>query len=255
MIDIVANLKIDESKPERFNYFLACIKSLEYLTPQTGAKFIFNLEGISDQLFAQTKSLFDYLKVDYSLTRISLGDYGTTYTELLKKSDNQFVMNFIEDHFSMISDSDVLTGILDSMKRYGIDICKATFFQIEQNSTKTLRLFNEDQYGKYFMNDMYNHNEYQRYYGKRYYIGVNFITTRPFAERFWNRKLSKRPHEHEVVNYDPKWLHKCMIPNIEILCAIDDNHGEQGTRLLDRKDERFWKTFNYFEGCKAGSGN
>lgn len=251
MIDIVANLKIDESKPERFDYFLACIKSLDYLKKDSGAKFIFNLEGISENLLNRTNDLFNSMNVNYSLTKISLGDYGTTYTSLLKLGTNPYVMNFIEDHFSMISTIEDLQAILERMKKNEIEICKGTFFHIEQNSSRTLRLFNEDSYGKYFVNDIFNHNEYQRYYGKRYYIGVNFITTRLFAERFWNRKLSKRPHEHEVVNFNEEWFHNCMIPNIEILCAIDDNHGENGTRLLDRKDERFWRIYNSIAGNAA----
>ena len=250
MIDIVANLKIDESKSERFDYFLACIKSLEYLK-DTESKFIFNLEGISQRFFDQTDFLFQQMGVNYQLSKISLGDYGTTYTELLKSGSNPYVMNFIEDHFSMIDNFTTLGNILNRMQHNQVDICKATFFQIEQNSSRTLKLIGADEYGKYFINDTYNHNEYQRYYGKRYYIGVNFITTRTFAEKFWDRKLSKRPHEHEVVNFNPEWFHNCMIPNIEILCAIDDNHGEEGTRLLDRKEERFWKIYNSITGVNV----
>ena len=36
-----------------------------------------------------------------------------------------------------------------------------------------------------------------------------------------------------------------MIPNVEIFCNIEDNHGESSTCLLERPNEKkFWEIYN-----------
>ena len=126
-------------------------------------------------------------------------------------------------------------------------------FEIIQNIVTMLNirageLVYDINYGLIYVNNKTNYNLYQKYYGSRYYIGVNFITTLSFANIFWNRmhtfKNLTRPHEWEISKYDANLECITMIPNIEIQCAIDDNHGEKGTCLLERKEDKFWNIYN-----------
>ena len=92
---------------------------------------------------------------------------------------------------------------------------------------------------------MSNFNQYQKYYGSRYYLGTNFITTLWFANKFWNRKFnSNRPHEWEIAKFSKEFEHIAMIPEIEIMASICDSHGEIGTSLLERKEHKFWNIYN-----------
>jgi len=129
------------------------------------------------------------------------------------------------------------------MKINKVDVCKSSFWQIEQNSKTTIYKIQKE--NCIFINDLSNFNQYQKYYGSRYYIGVNFITTLEFAKRFWNRKFnSNRPHEWEIAKFSKEFEYICMLPDIEIMCAIDDEHGEIGTSLLERKEYKFWNIYN-----------
>jgi hypothetical protein len=130
------------------------------------------------------------------------------------------------------------------MKIYNADICKASFHKIEINSSTTLHTLLNDEKFIVFDNDLQNHNQYQKHYGSRYYMGVNFFTTKNFAKKFWNRNLGKRPHEYEISSYDESWRHICIIPKNEILCAIDDPHGEYGSHLLVRNEIKFREIYD-----------
>jgi hypothetical protein len=252
MIDIIANIKIDESKPERITGLIACIRSLAFLKDE--AKFIFNLQQPSKEIFDMIDAELQALNKNNLLFTFSGGlfsmsgdnDYGTNYMFLLNKCESPYVLNFIEDHFCMIDQVETMRGILDLMKQHKVDICKASFFQVEQNSSRNLRMLAETPAAKIFLNNQQNFDWYQHYYGNRFYIGVNFITTREFALKFWNRSLGPRPHEYEMPNYSQEWEHICMIPNIPILESIDDDHGEPGTALLNKAnpDSRFVKIYN-----------
>ncbi len=91
-----------------------------------------------------------------------------------------------------------------------------------------------------FENDKPNWELFCKHYRFRYYIGVNFITTIAFAEKFWSRSFdSVRPHAWEVDIFTQELIHNCMIPAKEILCAVDDPHGEPGTALLERSEDKF----------------
>lgn len=242
MIDIIGHLWIDEKKPERIKALLASLKSFEFI--KTHCRIILNLEHASESLLKRTDDLLKECQFDYSLTTMSGPTYGEVYMHLLAKGNNDFVLNFIEDHFMVLDDAGDLAEILQVMRDTRCDILKGTFFQVEQNSSRTLNIRYSFRYGRVYDNNPSNHEEYQKYYGKRFYIGVNFITTRAFAEKFWNRKLKRRPHEYEVATFDPQWFHIAMIPDIPIMDSIDDDHGEPGSCLLKRDEPKFRKIYD-----------
>jgi len=237
MLDIIGHIKIDESKSERVKYFLSSLRSCYEYTKF--CKIILSLDTPSETLWNTVLSELETSNCNFELHKnINLGSYGETYMNLLTKSVKPFILNFIEDHFCLINNK-IFYELLKNMEILNIDVCKSTFFQIEQNSAKHMHFFKEDNYGKYYINNLKTHNEYQKFYGTRYYIGVNFITKREFALKFWNRKLGMRPHGYEVSSYEKEYEHNCMIPNIEIQSSIDDDHGESNTCLLNRNELKY----------------
>lgn len=247
MIDIVGNIKVDESKPERIKYLLACIRSYRFLVGR--CKFVLCLNQASDYLFNLVKGELLYFK-DFAL----IGDefdalnYGKRYCHLLKECNNDYVINFMEDQFMVLDEVNYLEGILNSMKALNTDIMKSSFHTVEYNSIFYAPIHTVgpdwlkagEEYGDYFLNTKQFHDLYQRYYEKRYYIGCNFITTRDFAIKFWNRECGSRPHGYEIVGYSDEWQHKVMFPRQEIQAAIDDDHGEPNTCLLKRDNCEKW---------------
>lgn len=237
MIDIVGNIKIDESRPERIKYLIACIRSYHFL--KDSCSFILNIDGASPTLFDKIN---EELKMfhRHHLTRETADNYGTLYCQLLAKGSSDFVLNFLEDHFCLANDDKQIKNLLTFMNLDGVDVCKASFFEVEQKSIRNINSTISGAEGKIFLNNEEFHNAYQQHYGLRYYIGVNFITTKKFAHKFWNRTEGARPHAYEISVYDRNWEHKILFPSFEITESVDDNHGEDGTCLLERTDCKKW---------------
>jgi hypothetical protein len=249
MLTICGNIKIDQENKERSKYLLATLHSL--LPIKHLCQIVLHIEDAEPNLYSIVYNFLSNNRFDFCLSRSynstnSNTTYGEKYVNLLQDCNGDYILNFFEDHYLMCRPVDIIC-LLETMNSNGVDICKTSFFQIEQNSSKTLRLSHENQCGKVFVNDEFNFKEYQRYYKSRYYIGVNFLTTKDFALRFWNRKIDARPHKYEVINYLPEYNHVCMIPNIEITASIDDPHGEEGTDLLTRKEIRFIESYKKAE--------
>jgi len=249
MLDVIANVKIDESKPERVKMFIASLRSCYFLN--SGMKIIINLDNPSQELYEKVYRELFSSNIDFNLTQTKKDNrsYGEIYTELIELySKNNYILNFIEDHFFVIDSQIKIYMLLSEMDKYNIDVCKSTFFQVEQNSIKDagIDFIQNNNYGFIFENNRLNFEKYQRYYVTRYYIGVNFITTKKFALKFWNRPniKDKRPHPYEIACFDRNWLHNCIIPNIEIQASIDDNHGEPKTCLLERNVDKFRKIWS-----------
>src|SRR3990167_2961995 len=200
MLDIVGNIRIDERKPERLRYLLACLHSYEFLRDRVN--FFLNLDSASFTTYDKVADKLDKLGFNYTLNTVS-GNYGNVYCGLLQKGKNPFVLNFFEDHFMIMDSEYELEEMLNLMGYYKVHILKNSFFAIEQNSAKNLIPIDNNDSGKIFVNDRDNFIRYQKHYGKRYFIGVNTIMERKFCTNFWNRKLTTmRPHEFEIVNFD-----------------------------------------------------
>lgn len=243
MIGIVGNIKVDENKPERIKYLIACIRSYAFLNGH--CKFIIGLDNPSDQLLSIVQhELIEFAGLAIPFYRKD-NSYGNQYLRLLNNycQDSDFVINFMEDQFMICDDVDQFKLLLSRMRSYNVDLCKASFFKVEQNSIKKIDGGHiESKAGHIYFNDEYFHYQYQQFYKSRYYIGVNFIATKVFSERFWCRDLGKRPHPYEVARYDRNFEHTVIFPNFELQCAIDDDHGELNTCLLKRNDCEKWNT-------------
>lgn len=233
MIDVVGHIKIADDK--RFKYLLTCIRSYKFLSSH--CKFILSIEGLSHE---QRKVVINELRgFDYVMTYNLPDNYGSAYCRLLDEGNSPFVINFMEDQFMVIDDLYWMLQLQNIMEQKSVEVCKASFFKIEQNSIKTIK-GKRTEFGIIYDNNPANFHEYKKHYGERYYLGVNFLTTRSFAYSFWSRPIEdKRPHSFEIPGYDNYFNHKCIIPSREIQCAIDDNHGEPGTCLLERNEPKY----------------
>lgn len=237
MISIVGNIKINDL--QRLKYLKATLWSFEILKEY---QLLLNIDCDCITLDEITVEVEKIGFKNYQLSNES-GNYGEIYCKLLDLVSSDYVINFFEDHYLLLDDKNQLESILMDMKINKVDVCKSSFWQIEQNSKTTIYKIQKE--NCIFINDLSNFNQYQKYYGSRYYIGVNFITTLEFAKRFWNRKFnSNRPHEWEIAKFSKEFEYICMLPDIEIMCAIDDEHGEIGTSLLERKEYKFWNIYN-----------
>lgn len=239
MIDIVGHIKITDEK--RFKYLIACIRSYEFLRDH--CRFILSIDGLNHE--QRQKVSIALNPFDYTIVIEPKGNYGEVYCKLLDEGTNPFVINFMEDQFMLIEDKVWFIGLLRHMEQHSIEVCKASFHKIEMNSSYTIN-GEHSSFGLTYDNNERNFSEYKRHYKERYYLGVNFITSRSFAYTFWNRDIKgNRPHPYEVCAYDKYFSHKCIIPAKEIQCAIDDSHGQEGTCLIERKEEKYDRLISY----------
>lgn len=240
MLDIIGNLKIDESKPNRVDYFLACLRSWAFFKDHCSVYL--NLDSASDDLLRQVKRVYEECGYSGKVETITSDNYGQVYCGLINAGQNKFVLNFIEDHFAVINEPARMAAILGEMLDHQVDVLKATFFQVEQTSLQQVKGTDTD-HGRVFKMNSANHHAYGMPYGGRYMIGVNFLTTRDFALRFWNRDCGHRPHEYEIGQFSSQWEHTCMIPSIELLAAVEDDHGADGSCLLKRSEPKWAYVF------------
>ena len=237
MISIVGNIKINDL--QRLKYLKATLWSFEILKEY---QLLLNIDCDCITLDEITVEVEKIGFKNYQLSNES-GNYGEIYCKILDLVSSDYVINFFEDHYLLLDDKNQLESILMDIKINKVDVCKSSFWQIEQNSKTTIYKIKKE--NCIFINDLSNFNQYQKYYGSRYYLGTNFITTLWFAKRFWNRKFnSNRPHEWEISKFSKEFEHIAMIPDIEIMASIDDSHGEIGTSLLERKEDKFWNIYN-----------
>ena len=239
MLSIVGNIKINNTT--RLKYLKATLWSFEFVKD---CQLLLNVDCDCETL---TEITNEVRKIGFKNFEISNknGNYGEIYCELLEKVNSEFVLNFFEDHFMILDNKDKLAVILKAMKTEKVDVCKASFWKIEKNSSKEILGHYDMNYGLVFENNKTNFNLYQKFYGTRYFLGCNFITTLEFAKKFWNRKIyTHKPHPFEIPKYNLEFHHVSMIPNIEIMASICDSHGEIGTSLLERKESKFWNIMN-----------
>ena len=207
MIDICGNVKITDEK--RFQYLIYCIRSYAFLKGR--CKFVLKIEGLTTEQFSGVRK--ELQGFNYTIIHGLPNDYGRAYCELLDECIHDYVINFMEDQFMLLNDSVWLQQLLNLMEKESIEVCKASFHKIEMNSSKTI-MGQRNTFGLIYDNNESNFREYKKHYGERYYLGVNFITSKTFAYSFWGRPIeSQRPHSYEIPAYDNYFNHKCIIPS------------------------------------------
>lgn len=242
-VSIIGNIRIDTNKPDRIKGLVACLRSFEFMKDY--CEIIINFECPHPAL-KLLQAEFDEIGFNGKLYFTKQeNNYGDAYTFLVNQAKYDFVLNFFEDHFCVMDNINELQGLLRDMRENEIDVMKCSFHEIENKSiSKTSIPLISTSHGRYFLNNEENFNEYSKYYGCRFFIGVNFLTTKTFAKQFWGREFnSGRPHEWEISEYNPEFEHTVLIPNVPFLASIDDHHGEPGTELLKSKNKKFHEIY------------
>lgn len=228
MISVLGNIKIDESRPERVQYLFASLLSLNGFSDDIHV----SLEQPSSELFRLiNKYYIDKIYV-YSAT-----NFYDMQIRLINQVKNDYYLNFEEDHFLVLENVAYLNSIIETARQYNVAIIRGSFNEVEQRSSEDVDCFYEDELCKIFRMDNGNFKKFQKHY-TRYYIGTNCIFHKGFARMLYDKPLS-RPHDYEVVKYNPNFEHFCMIPKFPILASIDDPHGEEGSNLLSNPTEKF----------------
>lgn len=231
MISLIGNIKIANDR--RFQYLLCTLKSF-YFAKSLIEEIHINIENL-DSLDKQKldKTLQHFQK--YQLYNRS-GNFGSIYSSLLNKINTKYFMHFEEDHFCVLDDVSILNDIL----QLNFDLCRSTFYYIEKQCSQKISPIEKYKCGNIYTMTKDNWRKFSKPYGYRYYIGNNSIFDLKFGTKYWSRNISgNRPHVFEVPSYNQELEHTMFIPNQEILCAIDDDHGEPNTCLINRKESKF----------------
>lgn len=233
---IIGNLKIDEKRPERVHYFFATLLSYKIFSEQGIG---ITLNDCSDDLFYKTKKLLDDQFVKNDLVKFSGANKFWDGIKIHNPLERKYYVTFEEDHFCMLDNIDLLYNINTEFYDRSFDIIRASFHEIEQNSARKVEARFKNKFKTFRMNES-NHAKFCEYYGSRYFIGTNNIIRTGFAERLYSRP-GTRPHDFEISAYNPDFEYTCSIPQVKIMQAIDDDHGETGISLLSRPTEKFNK--------------
>lgn len=239
-VSIVGNIMIDTSKPERFGYLVYCLRSFEFMKDH--AEIILNIENCPPFEKAVLQRVIEETGIPSKLYFVDGNNYGDAYIHLLSMAKYNYILNFIEDHFCVLDNITQLQAMLQMMRENEIEVMKTSFHKIENNSASNVKTCVIGMYGKAFVNNELNFQQYSKHYKWRFYVGVNFLTTKQFAEKFWGREIdSMRPHEWEIGDYNPEFYHTVLIPALPFLESIDDCHGEEGTQLKKSNSNPKWR--------------
>jgi len=237
MLDIIGNIKIsptigyngqERTIRDRIKFFKMVIESEKILNSGLYVN-IANVE-LKEELI---KIVDDNFKT-YSLT-FNGGYFNNIYIDKLNQSNSDYILHFEEDHVLICQNINYIEKILKMAKKYDVDLIKATFNKLENESYKQITPIYEDDNCKVVLMNNDNQNLVTKTYKYRYFIGVNCIYNKRFAYKFWDRELrSFKPHPFELPHYNQKYEHIMMIPKKELLCPIDDDHGVAGSCVLNR---------------------
>lgn len=240
MINVIGHIKIDESKPDRVHQFFATVLSFDF------CKKIYlgiTLESPSNELIEKLGNL---LSENYSCSGKEYylhchhnndNNYFDGIKIHLSEVNPKHYLNFEEDHFCIVDDYKLMEEIFEETQIHGVDYVRASYFGIETRSMDRVSIALETDLLKIFMMHKGNFEDFNYHY-KRFFIGINSIFSKTFADRLYN-KPGKRPHDFEVGAYNESLRHICAVPKHEILRSIDNDHELPGSCLLKNPTKKF----------------
>lgn len=246
MIDIIGNIKLNESNPLRVQYFVATLQSMQPLFKMGSSAYLV-IETPTEKL----SRLLERLTQIYPLTLIPPGKqpYGHNMctaisTSIAANMERKNYIQFEEDHFFELSDMAFMLELVSYMNSNSVDVCRASFHKIEVESQRgVLENKTISEAGYCFEMNYQNHRAFQHPW-PRFYMGTNCIFNKQFALKFWNRP-GTRPHEYELSDYSENFKHKLIIPKKEILKSIDDDHGLLGSSMLLSPSPKFKECIDF----------
>lgn len=247
MIDVIGNIKIDETKSGmalernhshiRVKYLVASLLSYDFLAEsRCSITILFNEPSFP--LVNLLKALPKELKCTFTPLFPSIhSDYGVSMRTMLKESDKPYYLQFEEDHFCHLNDPEVIRHLLDFAQRTCADIIRSSFFDVETISAQKMKPFAWHETGRCYEMHQENFRAFNHKW-PRFYLGTNCIFSKEFAQRFYGRP-GQRPHDYELAAYTPAFKHNCLVPAYEILRSIDDDHDTPETCMLKQPTNKF----------------
>lgn len=227
MMQIIGNIKIESYK--RLRYMVASVISM------SGPPIWINVETGPSMQRVIRKSI--RMASPFALITFDNIPYRNMMFKLIDGCQYKYLLNFEEDHFMNI-DLRLLDPLMRMAEKFNVDVIRASFNEIEQNSAEGVECIHEDGICKIFRMNPGNFNKFQKHYKKRYFLGTNCVFKQEFALRFYDR-AGNRPHDYELAEYDERFEHICMVPKIKMLSSIDDDHGEPNTCLESTPTVKF----------------
>lgn len=164
--------------------------------------------------------------------------HGIKMMEALNNAKSSYFLNFEEDHYCVCNSPVLFKSIINNCHKYNVDVVKASFFDIENNCAKHVTdVIFENNLVKIFKMTYDNFKLFQKPYS-RFYLGTNSIFKTEYAKKIFLQPGIK-PHDFELRQYIFDYEYVCAVPKIEILRAIDDDHGEENTCMLKNPTPQF----------------
>ena len=230
-IDAVGNVKI--FGPQRLKYFLATLESFSFL--KNNINLYINIENgkflkqplKKHLLNLGFKNVYITSKKDY---------YYKVYTNLLRLCRNEYILNLEDDHFCVMDSKEDFFNIINEAYSNQVEILRSTFFKLNNKNFANLNVKKATSIANiYDFTDDHISN-----IDSLWFIENNSIFRKDFAKKYWGRVFnSNKPHPFEIVNFDGMYKHHVLIPKLEILKPIDDDHGIQNSSCL-KSDHPKW---------------
>jgi hypothetical protein len=167
--------------------------------------------------------------------------------EILKKVKSKIIFFWIEDHIC-IKDVDKINAIVDEMVLNEIDHLIYTFFHegifidplkaIEHKQKENVYFFNYDKRNYENLKNWYIEKKIDPHY---LVSACSFISYDLFKRNLTISKKSSKYNKMLPFNFEKNFYKKEIIPFVngvlkeELFVSIDDNHGQEGYCLIDRK--------------------
>lgn len=166
--------------------------------------------------------------------------HGQAMLKLIDTCQNDYYLNFEEDHVCVLNDMAKFKKMLKLAKQYDVDVIRISFYKIEHDcaSFVTEPIYEDNDVKIIRMTE----RAFQQFKTKldRYYLGTNGIFKKSFGEKMFKRNPSgTKPHNFEVRNYEKAMEYTCLIPKFEILRAIDDDHDAANSCMLRNPTHEF----------------
>jgi len=175
----------------------------------------------------------------------SHGEQMISLIDNFMQSDSDYFLNFEEDHFCVLQDKSIFDSIMQKATEFNVDVVRISFHSVELACAKAAPAIYEDELVK-IIRMTPEHFEKFCIPFKRFYLGTNCIFKVGYAKRFFSR-IGQRPHDYELRHYQSDMEYTCLVPKVEILRPIDDDHGAENTCCLKNPTELFTQLYNKYK--------
>lgn len=190
----------------------------------------------------------NFIKAPCAIIINSEASHGRNMIELIHfnlQSDYDYFLNFEEDHFCVLQDKAIFDSIMRKAMEFNVDVVRISFHSIELACANAAPAIYEDELVKIIRMTPEHFQKFCIPF-KRFYLGTNCIFKAGYAKRFFSR-IGQRPHDYELRHYQSDMEYTLLVPKVEILRPIDDDHGAENTCCLKNPTELFTQLYNKYK--------